>query len=97
VSNAIRHNLAGGRAEISTAVADGRAVVTVSNTGPLVPADEVDSLFQPFQRLGSQRLGHATGHGLGLAIASTIASVHGATLTAHSRSEGGLDITATFP
>ena len=97
VSNAIRHNLAGGRAEISTTVADGRAVVTVSNTGPLVPPDEVDSLFQPFQRLGSQRLGHATGHGLGLAIASTIASVHGATLTANSRPEGGLDITVTFP
>ncbi len=97
VSNAIRHNLAGGRAEIATAVADGRAVVTVSNTGPLVPPDEVDSLFQPFQRLGSQRLRQAAGHGLGLAIASTIASVHGAALTANSRPEGGLDITVTFP
>ena len=34
---------------------DGRTVVTVSNTGPLIPPGEVDRLFQPFQQLGSQR------------------------------------------
>jgi signal transduction histidine kinase len=97
VSNAIRHNLDGGRVEISTALADGRAVVTVSNTGPLIPPDEVDRLFQPFQRLGSQRLRQAGGHGLGLPIVSAIVSVHGAALTASARPEGGLDITVSFP
>jgi signal transduction histidine kinase len=97
VSNAIRHNVDGGRVEISTAITDGRAVVTVSNTGPLVPADEVDRLFQPFQRLGTQRLRQASGHGLGLAIVRSVASVHGAELTASARPEGGLDISVSFP
>ena len=76
---------------------DGRAIVTVSNTGPLIPPDEVDRLFQPFQRLGTERIRHASGHGLGLAIVRAIASVHGATLTANARPEGGLDIEVSFP
>ena len=97
VSNAIRHNLDGGRVEITTTITDGRAVVTISNTGPLVPPDEVDRLFQPFQRLGTQRIRYGSGHGLGLAIVRAIVSVHGAALTPDARAEGGLDITVSFP
>jgi signal transduction histidine kinase len=97
VGNAIRHNLDGGRVEISTTTTDGQAVLTVSNTGPLVPPDEVDSLFQPFRRLGTQRTSHTSGYGLGLAIVSAIVSVHGATLMPTARPEGGLDIKVSFP
>ncbi len=97
VGNAIRHNLDGGRVEISTGITDGLAVVRISNTGPLVPPGQVDRLFQPFQRLGTERIRHSSGHGLGLAIISAIVSVHGATLTANARPEGGLDITVAFP
>jgi signal transduction histidine kinase len=97
VSNAIRHNLEGGRVEVATAIVDGLAVLSVSNTGPLVPADDVDQLFRPFQRAGAQRLRQHTGHGLGLAIVSAIVTAHRATITARPRPEGGLDITVTFP
>jgi signal transduction histidine kinase len=97
VGNAVRHNVDGGAVEIATAVKGGRTVVTVGNTGPLVPPDEVDRLFQPFQRLGVQRVRHDGGHGLGLAIVRAIVRVHGATLTPEPRPEGGLDITVAFP
>jgi signal transduction histidine kinase len=97
VSNAIRHNLDGGRIEIWTGIIDGRAAATVSNTGPLIAPDEVDRLFQPFQRRGTERVRPAGGHGLGLAIVSAIAAVHGAALTPRPRPEGGLDITVSFP
>ena len=97
VGNAIRHNLDGGRVEISTGITDGRAVLTVSNTGPLVPAGELDRLFQPFQRLGAQRLRQSGGHGLGLAIVRAIVGVHGAALTANPRPGGGLDVSVSFP
>jgi signal transduction histidine kinase len=97
VDNALRHNIAGGRVEIATATVAGRARIAVRNTGPVVPPDQVERLFQPFQQLNGQRIRHTAGHGLGLAIVRAIADAHGATLTARSRPEGGLDIEVTFP
>jgi signal transduction histidine kinase len=97
LDNAIRHNLPGGQAEISTALTTAGAVVSVSNTGPLVPPDAVQDLFQPFRQLGTVRTRRGEGHGLGLAIVRAIADAHGAALTARPRPAGGLDIEVTFP
>jgi signal transduction histidine kinase len=97
VDNALRHNTPGGRVEITTATVEGGAAITVRNTGPIVPPDQVERLFQPFQQLAGQRIRHDSGHGLGLAIIRAIADAHGATLTARSRPEGGLHIEVTFP
>ena len=94
MDNALRHNVTGGWAEIATKADGGRAVISVANNGPVVAPDEVDRLFQPFQRLGGERVG--SGHGLGLAIVRAIAGAHGATLTARARPEGGLDIEVSF-
>src|SRR5262249_55663116 len=55
VDNAVRHNIAGGHVEISTATRDGRAVLAVANTGPAIPPEAVGRLFQPFLRLGGRR------------------------------------------
>lgn len=97
VDNAIRHNLPGGQAEISTAMTAEGAVLAVGNTGPLVPADAAQEMFQPFRRLGAQRIRYGDGHGLGLAIVATIADAHGAALIADPRPRGGLDIQVIFP
>jgi signal transduction histidine kinase len=97
VDNALRYNVAGGRVEISAGTIAGRAFVSVSNTGPVISPGEVDHLFQPFRRLGSERIRNAGGHGLGLAIVRAIAGAHGAALTARARPEGGLDIEVSFP
>jgi signal transduction histidine kinase len=96
VDNALRHNVADGRVEVVTRADGGQAVISVRNTGQPVSAGEVDRLFQPFQRLGSERTGHDGGHGLGLAIVRAIAGAHGAALTANARAEGGLDIEVRF-
>jgi signal transduction histidine kinase len=97
VDNAIRHNASGGRAEISTAAAGGQATIRVSNTGAVISSEQLDRLFQPFGRADGERIRHAGGHGLGLAIVQAIARAHGATLTPQARPEGGLDIEVTFP
>ncbi len=65
VDNAIRHNLDGGRVEISTATTDGQATLAIGNTGAVIPPGEVDRLFQPFQRLGTERVGQPAGTGWG--------------------------------
>jgi signal transduction histidine kinase len=96
IENAIRHNVPGGRIEISTERTGERAMISVVNTGALVPPEEVDRLFQPFQRLDHQRTGNADGHGLGLAIVSAIVRANHAVLTARSRAGGGLIIEVAF-
>ena len=94
VDNAIRHNVAGGRVVIVTAMRDAWASIEISNTGPMVAPGTVARLFEPFQQL-DPRLG--AGHGLGLAIVAAIAAAHDASLQARPGSEGGLDITVRFP
>src|SRR5580693_6217731 len=101
VDNAIRYNAAGGRVEIGTGTRAGRPFLTVANTGPVIPPDQLGRLFRPFQRMDPAR--RAPGGlgpcdlGLGLAIVSAIAAAHGADLRAVTRAGGGLAIDVVFP
>jgi signal transduction histidine kinase len=97
VDNAVRHNLAHGRIEVTTGTWDGHAVLSVSSTGPLVPPDDVGRLFQPFQRAGGGRAGGHGGLGLGLSIVGAIAAAHGAWLQASALPGGGLGVQVGFP
>jgi signal transduction histidine kinase len=97
IDNAIRHNLPGGQVAVSTALTTAGAAIRVDNTGTLIPPDAMEDLFQPFRQLGTQRIRHGEGHGLGLAIVRAIADAHGAALTASPRPQGGLDIEVIFP
>jgi signal transduction histidine kinase len=97
VDNAVSHNVGGGRVHLSTNMADGTAVLTVTNTGPVVQAGEIDRLFQPFQRLDPGRALHKDGHGLGLSVVRAIATAHGATIVGQPLPEGGLSLSVAFP
>ena len=57
VDNAIRHNVLGGRLEIVVDIQDGQSSLRVSNTGQLVPTDQVERLLRPFERLDGGRRG----------------------------------------
>ncbi|MFB9836325.1 sensor histidine kinase [Actinoallomurus acaciae] len=96
VDNAVRHNRPGGRVEVTTGTCGAQVALTVANTGPVIPGDQVQRLFQPFQRLAPDRHGRRDGHGLGLAIVDAVTRAHHATLTADARPEGGLSITVRF-
>jgi signal transduction histidine kinase len=97
VDNALLHNVPDGWVEITTVTMADGARLTVRNTGPIIPPDQVERLFEPFQQLAGQRIQHTTGHGLGLAIVRAIVNAHGGTLSARSRPEGGLHINVTLP
>jgi signal transduction histidine kinase len=97
VDNSVRHNIPGGDLQITTTTSDVGAVLSVTNSGQVIPAAEVDRLFQPFQRLGSLPARRDGGHGLGLSIVRAIATAHAATITARPRPDGGLAIDVTFP
>jgi signal transduction histidine kinase len=97
IDNALRYNLPGGRVLVTTGSRGSRAVLSVVNTGPAIPASAVDRLFRPFQRLAPDRASSGEGLGLGLSIVQAIADAHGASITARPRPAGGLLVEATFP
>ena len=96
VGNAVRHNTPGGDVTLASGVRDGMAFLQVSNTGPMVPDEVIPSLFEPFRRLEG-RTGRPAGAGLGLAIARSVAAVHGTTVQARSRPAGGIDVEVALP
>jgi signal transduction histidine kinase len=98
VENAVRYNVPGGRVSVRTTTAGGRAVVTVGNTGPVVAAEDVPSLLQPFRRGRQDRTaGAADGAGLGLSIAQSIAQVHDGDVAICPLPDGGLRARIDLP
>ncbi|MCS0604596.1 HAMP domain-containing histidine kinase [Streptomyces sp. LP11] len=98
VQNAVRYNVAEqGWVEVATEAEHGQAVLTVTNTGPVVPAYEIDNLFEPFRRLRTERTGSDKGVGLGLSIVRSVARAHGGHIVAQPREGGGLVMRVTLP
>jgi signal transduction histidine kinase len=96
IGNAIRYNEPGGWVEIEV-TAQPAAALTVSNTGPCVPAEQVPALFEPFRRLTADRTDHRGGAGLGLSIVRSITAAHGGTVRGRPRPGGGLIVEINLP
>ncbi|WP_248963739.1 sensor histidine kinase [Sphaerisporangium perillae] len=98
VENAVRHNVEDGGwvSVLSRTRADATVEVEVSNTGPVVPPYEIPSLFEPFRRLGAERL-ITKGAGLGLSIVRSVVRAHDGHIDARPREGGGLTVTVTLP
>jgi signal transduction histidine kinase len=88
--NAIKYNHPGGTVTV-TVTRDG--AFTVANTGPDVAPEQLARLFEPFRRGSGERLDHGGGVGLGLTIARSIATAHGAAIDAYANPRGGLTVT----
>ncbi|MEU6409097.1 HAMP domain-containing sensor histidine kinase [Microbispora sp. NPDC046933] len=97
LENAIKYNVRDGEVWVRLREEEAGVSVTVENTGPPVPPYEVDDLFEPFRRLGGDRVRSARGAGLGLSIVRAIAVAHGGTAEALARPEGGLAVTVRLP
>jgi signal transduction histidine kinase len=97
VDNAVEHNVPHGRIELkTTSDPETTPVLIITNTGPPIPPDQVQRLFEPFQRLDPTRRTQNGHHGLGLSIVRAIATAHGADLSARAVPDGGLEVTVRF-
>lgn len=99
VDNAVRYTPAGGRVDVSlqeaTAAGGRHAVLKVLDTGPGIPADERERVFDRFYRRPGTT---PPGSGLGLAIVKAVADTHGATIELGAGpGEQGLCVTVSFP
>jgi len=91
IENALNYAPSGSAVEI---VAVRPATISVRDSGPGIPPEDIPRLLQPFQRGVGAAMG---GAGLGLAIVSRIAAAHGGAIHGKTRPEGGCDFTLTFP
>lgn len=96
LGNAFSH----GRAPVTLAIEsrDGGASIIVSDSGPGIPPDQLDHVFERFYRADAARTpGTSEGAGLGLSISAWIVQAHGGQLTAANRSGGGAQFVAWLP
>ncbi|MCX6139207.1 MAG: HAMP domain-containing sensor histidine kinase [Ignavibacteriales bacterium] len=96
IDNAIKYNHTGGTVEIIQKIVDAGVVVQIRDTGRGIPADEVPSIFNRFNR-GSASRSERDGCGLGLAIASRIAQLHHGSIEVQSTFGTGSVFTVELP
>jgi two-component system sensor histidine kinase KdpD len=70
-------------------------LVSIRDRGPGLPPGSEERLFEKFER--GMRAGISTGSGLGLSICRAIAELHGLSISAHNRAEGGAEFRVRFP
>jgi signal transduction histidine kinase len=95
VDNAIKYCAAGDRIRLSAELRGGRVLATVEDTGPGIPPDALDGIFDRFQRGRPPR--DREGFGLGLALAREIARAHGGDISVASAPRHGSVFTVTLP
>jgi two-component system sensor histidine kinase CpxA len=71
--------------------------VRVLDHGPGVPEAELERIFEPFYRTDKSRDHRQDGQGIGLAITARVTELHGGSVTARNRPEGGLEIAIELP
>ncbi len=95
LANAARFCRPGDSVTLTVSVSDDQAVLTIADTGPGIPPDELPHIFDRLWRgRAAERI---TGSGIGLALVRETVSSHGGTIEARSSSEGGTTITIRLP
>jgi two-component system, OmpR family, sensor histidine kinase CpxA len=101
VRNAARYTREGSSVQITLERGQGgagpEAVIRILDSGPGVPEEELDKLFRPFYRIDDARGRQTGGVGLGLAITERAVRLHGGSVKASNRPEGGLQVEIRLP
>jgi CheY-like chemotaxis protein len=79
----VKYNRSGGRVDVTCERLNGRVRISVSDTGYGIPADRLQRMFTPFDRLGAEQ-SNVEGTGLGLALSKRLAEALGGALTVAS-------------
>jgi signal transduction histidine kinase len=101
VDNALKFTPGGGQITLHTGIArrNGRdwATLSITDTGPGIPADEQEKVFERFFQGRLAESGHTPGTGLGLSFAWEVLRAHGGQITLESPTGEGLTVTLWLP
>ena len=97
MSNAVKFTPEGGRVSLACFAEDEGLRVVVSDTGPGIPQETQEAIFEPFVQLGRTLTSTHDGIGLGLAISRDLARAMGGDLTVVSRPGEGAEFTLSLP
>jgi len=92
IRNALRYTPEKSQVMVKLILKDRMLTITIEDQGSGVPAEALDTLFEPFSRVSEARDRKTGGFGLGLAITGRVIKAHGGEVTAENRSEGGLRV-----
>ena len=95
VENAVNYSPDGAEIRLAAARVDGAAAISVTDSGPGLPPGDLTRVFERFYRVDKSR--SRPGTGLGLAIVKHLVELHGGTVVAANRPEGGAVFTVTLP
>ena len=97
LENAITHTPEGGTVTVAARAADGHVAISVSDTGPGIPPEDLSRVFDRFYRADPSRSRTTGGSGLGLTIARRLVEAHGGTIDAESVPGEGSRFTVRLP
>ncbi|GMA28613.1 sensor histidine kinase [Arenivirga flava] len=97
LSNAIKYTPEGGMVSVGLRRQDERAVITVTDTGIGIAADEQGQLFTRFFRASSARESGSKGLGLGLSIVRSVVQAHGGEIALESELGKGTTVSVAIP
>jgi two-component system sensor histidine kinase CpxA len=100
VRNAVAYTREGTTVEVKCRLEAGEepaAVIEVRDRGPGVSEMDLEHLFEPFYRVAEARDRQSGGTGLGLAITARAIRLHGGSVAARNRADGGLEVTMRLP
>ena len=97
IENSIKYNHTGGRVSAQSNVEKGQIIVTISDSGRGIPAEDQKQVFDPFFRVDKSRSRQMGGCGLGLALTKAIIELHGGQIRIVSSSPKGTTIRIMLP
>ena len=95
ISNALQYTPSGGEITVKLEQAD-QINLEVSDSGPGIPADHLERIFDRFHRVDASRSRASGGTGLGLAIVRTIVELHGGSVRVRNALDGGAVFSVNF-
>lgn len=97
MENAVKFNREGGHVVVTAESANGMMTVYVKDTGPGIPPDSLERIFNRFYRVDKARSKEVPGTGLGLAIVKHLVRLHGGRVRAENRGTTGTQIVLELP